>query len=63
MTDTRTFPTVTAVHEPLRGPRPWREAALTDLSEVGDLLDRLETAGYETRRVDVEGGEYIVRWR
>jgi hypothetical protein len=72
MSDTETFPTLTAVMRALgttrtvpRRPVParWHQVALASLTEVEELLDRLERAGVTDTRLSVRGGGFVVRWR
>ena len=71
MSDTKVYSALTDVMQSLgaraaararQKPR-WSKVALEDLSAVEELLDWLENNGYEERRVDASGGEFVVRWR
>ena len=68
--DTKVYSGLTAVMQSLppaktkdRPPARWCKVALRSLTDVEELLDRLEFAGYEERRVTVAGDQFLVRWR
>ena len=72
MSDTQLFDTLTDVMRALappqratrrKTPAVWHQVKLTDLTDVEELLDWLENAGYDERRLDLVGETFVVRWR
>jgi hypothetical protein len=62
---TALMPALTNHAAPTERPRKagWQKATFTDLSEAEDLLDRLENTGYAERKLSIDGGSFVVRWR
>jgi hypothetical protein len=65
VTDTKIATGLTAIMRPLpaRKAAGWSKATLASLSEVEDLLDQLENAGYKQMRVTLVGEKFVIRWR
>ena len=64
VTDTKLHLGLTSVMRPLAPKQPtgWRKVTLTNVSEVEELLDRLEQEACELR-VTLTEDKFIVRWR
>lgn len=75
MSDTKTLEPLTTVARPVgearpprrkkrhERPRPWCRAVVPDLASAEELLDQLEAAGHDERKLTITGDSIIVRWR
>jgi hypothetical protein len=46
-----------------RSETSWRQAVLTELCAVEELLDGLDCSGHTQRRLTIIGDTFVLRWR
>ncbi len=65
MNDTKIHAVLTALMPTLDPQQParWRKVTLTELCEVEELLDCLESEGHDRRLIVVDEETFVIRWR